>query len=183
MNACRVPRSMFETVIATLQDEFYGSFDVEQITRATVRMAMALLLGAAIGWDRERRDAEAGLRTHMLVALGAALFVLVPAEMGLGEEARSRVIQGLVSGIGFLGAGAVLKRSSEGHIHGLTTAASIWSTAAVGMATGLGRESTAALATAFILLVLTWLRRLEGRKKDKQPSDEAASMTGPESGH
>lgn len=183
MSAGRVPISMFDTVITTLQAEFSDSLDVEQITRATVRMAVALLLGAVIGWDRERRDAEAGLRTHMLVALGAALFVLVPAEMGLGEEARSRVIQGLVSGIGFLGAGAVLKRTNEGHIHGLTTAASIWSTAAVGMAAGLGRESTAVLATGFILLVLAWLRRLEVRKADEQASEKEAAQAGPKSRH
>lgn len=153
------------------------------MTRATVRMAVALMLGAVIGWDRERRDAEAGLRTHMLVALGAALFVLVPDEMGLGEDARSGVIQGLVSGAGFLGAGAVLKRSSEGLIHGLTTAASIWSTAAVGMAAGLGREGTALLATAFILLVLAWLRRLEVRKANEQASGEAAKKADADATH
>jgi len=166
--------SVVDTIVSTLQAEFHGTLDVEHMTRATVRMAVALLLGAVIGWDRERRDAEAGLRTHMLVALGSALFVLVPAEMGLGEEARSRVIAGLVSGIGFLGAGAVLKRSSEGHIHGLTTAASIWATAAVGMAAGLGREGTALLATGFIMVVLAWLRRLNVRKENKTSEHKAS---------
>jgi putative Mg2+ transporter-C (MgtC) family protein len=95
----------------------------------------------------------------MLVALGSAMFVLVPMEYGMNDEQLSRVVQGLVSGIGFLGAGAVLKDQEEGRIHGLTTAASIWATAAVGLAAGLGLTGTAMLATVFILLVLTWLRR------------------------
>lgn len=151
--------SVLATILATVQAEFGDLADVERITRAAWRMGEALLLGAAIGWDRERRDAEAGLRTHMLVALGAALFVLVPMESGMDSEQLSRVVQGLVSGIGFLGAGAVLKDQDEGRIHGLTTAASIWATAAVGVAAGLGLTGTALLATAFILLVLVWLRR------------------------
>jgi putative Mg2+ transporter-C (MgtC) family protein len=153
-----------DIILATLRAEFSDLLEVEQVTRVTVRMTVALLLGALIGWDRERREADAGLRTHMLVSLGAALFVLVPAESGMGPEELSRVVQGLVSGIGFLGAGAVLKMGSEGRIHGLTTAATIWATAAVGMSAGLGREGTATLATVFILLVLVWLRRMSVRK-------------------
>jgi len=154
-----------DIILATLRAEFSDLIEVEQVTRVTVRMTVALLLGALIGWDRERREADAGLRTHMLVSLGAALFVLVPAESGMGPEELSRVVQGLVSGIGFLGAGAVLKMGSEGRIHGLTTAATIWATAAVGMSAGLGREGTAMLATAFILLVLVWLRRMNVRRE------------------
>lgn len=174
--------AVIDIIVATVQAEFSGLQEVEQMTRATVRMVVALVLGALIGWDREQRDAEAGLRTHMLVALGAALFVLVPAEAGMGSDELSRIIQGLVSGIGFLGAGAVLKRSSVGRIHGLTTAASIWATAAVGMAAGLGREGTALLATAFILLVLAWLRRVEDPKKDERASlHETATKAEPES--
>lgn len=152
--------SALQTILSTLQSEIESFWEIEQTTRVVWRMAMALALGAAIGWDRERRDAEAGLRTHMLVALGAALFVLVPLEAGMNDEQLSRVVQGLVSGIGFLGAGAVLKDSDEGRIHGLTTAATIWATAAVGIAAGLGHTGTAAIATVFILLVLVWLRRL-----------------------
>jgi putative Mg2+ transporter-C (MgtC) family protein len=173
--------AVIDIVMTTVQAEFSGLQQVEELTRATVRMAVALVLGAVIGWDRERRDAEAGLRTHMLVALGAALFVLVPAEAGMGSDELSRVIQGLVSGIGFLGAGAVLKRTSVGRIHGLTTAASIWATAAVGMAAGLGREGTALLATGFILLVLAWLRRVEVPKKDERAGlHETATKAEPE---
>jgi putative Mg2+ transporter-C (MgtC) family protein len=168
--------STLQIILSTLQSEIESFWEIEQTTRVVWRMAMALALGAAIGWDRERRDAEAGLRTHMLVALGAALFVLVPLEAGMDDEQLSRVVQGLVSGIGFLGAGAVLKDSDEGRIHGLTTAATIWATAAVGIAAGLGHTGTAAIATVFMLLVLVWLRRLGksiGRRRNDQEDKPA----------
>ena len=157
-----------DLAIATLHSEVLDAVDVERAVRSAYRMSVALILGAAIGWDRERRDAEAGLRTHMLVSLGAALFVMVPIEAGMVDEQLSRVIQGLVSGIGFLGASAVLKLGVEGRIHGLTTAATIWATAAVGMSAGLGRALTAVLATAFMLMVLILLRRLEVRKSNSR---------------
>lgn len=169
--------SFLDSVLLTLQAEFSDLLDPAQVTRVVLRLLVALALGAAIGWDRERRDADAGLRTHMLVALGAALFVLVPAEAGMEPDELSRVIQGVVSGIGFLGAGAVLKDNDEGRIHGLTTAGSIWATAAVGVAAGLGRESTAILATVCVLIVLSALRRL-GRRIRREGSDDGAD-TGP----
>lgn len=168
--------STLQIILGTLQSEIESFWEIEQTTRVVWRMAMALALGAAIGWDRERRDAEAGLRTHMLVALGAALFVLVPLEAGMDDEQLSRVVQGLVSGIGFLGAGAVLKDSDEGRIHGLTTAATIWATAAVGIAAGLGHTGTAAIATVFMLLVLVWLRRL-GKSISRQRGDQDDKST------
>ena len=149
---------MIDVVLATIRAEFSDLLDAEQFTRVTLRLLVALLLGACVGWDRERRDADAGLRTHMLVALGAALFVVVPVEAGMSPEDLSRVLQGIVSGIGFLGAGAVLKDRSEGRIHGLTTAGSIWATAAIGIAAGMGREATALLSTLLVLVVLGLLR-------------------------
>lgn len=170
--------SALQTIVSTLQSEIESFWELEQTTRVVWRMAMALALGAAIGWDRERRDAEAGLRTHMLVALGAALFVLVPLEAGMDDEQLSRVVQGLVSGIGFLGAGAVLKDNEEGRIHGLTTAATIWATAAVGIAAGLGHTGTAAIATVFMLLVLVWLRRF-GKSINRQRAQDDKPSEGP----
>lgn len=164
--------SVWQTIWLTIQAEFGDFTEVERITRATWRMVEALVLGAAIGWDRERRDAEAGLRTHMLVALGAALFVLIPMESGMDKDQLSRIVQGLVSGIGFLGAGAVLKDQEEGRIHGLTTAASLWATAAIGLAAGMGLTGTAILATVFILIVLVVLRRwgrAVRRRRDADP--------------
>ncbi len=139
--------------------EFSDLPDAEQLTRVLVRIVVALLLGALIGYERELRQSSAGLRTHMLVALGAALFVLVPQQAGVSDGDMSRVLQGVIAGVGFLGAGAVLKRDDSDQIRGLTTAASIWVTAAIGIAVGMGREATAVIGTVAVLMVLAVLRR------------------------
>ncbi len=154
---CGYPALMWSTIVLTIQQEFSDLTDVAQLTRVTVRVLMALALGALIGFNRERQDASAGLRTHMLVALGAALFVLVPQQMGMSQDAISRVLQGLVSGIGFLGAGAVLKLNDQEKVQGLTTAASIWTTAAIGITAGLGLEATAILCTVLAWVILSLL--------------------------
>jgi putative Mg2+ transporter-C (MgtC) family protein len=127
----------------TIQSEFSDLQDVEQFTRATVRLMVAVILGGLLGYEREIAGTSAGLRTHMLVALGAALFVLVPIQAGTSIADMSRVLQGVMAGIGFLGAGAIIKLSQDREIKGLTTAASIWLTAAIGVAAGMGREMTA----------------------------------------
>jgi putative Mg2+ transporter-C (MgtC) family protein len=167
-------------VLETIRSEFADLNDVEQLTRVSTRLVVAVLLGAAIGWEREKRRSAAGLRTHMLVALGAALFVVAPAQLGMEGDALSRVLQGVISGIGFLGAGAVLKLSEQGEIRGLTTAASIWATAAIGIAVGCGREATALLATLIVLAILTVLAQLERRlhhprSPGTQPGGNAAT--------
>jgi putative Mg2+ transporter-C (MgtC) family protein len=147
----------------TIRQEFTDVPDTEQLTRLLLRLGLAMALGAAIGYERESRDSSAGLRTHMLVALGTALFVLVPLQAGMDSEGMSRVIQGLLAGIGFLGAGAVIKQSDSGQVRGLTTAAGIWTTAAIGMTVGLGRETTAIISTVLVLIILSLLLRLERR--------------------
>lgn len=152
---------MWQQVVDTLREEFSDLPDAAQWTRLLLRLGLALLLGAAIGWERERRESTAGLRTHMLVALGTALFVLVPQQAGMSADAVSRVIQGLLAGIGFIGAGAVLKQTESGHVRGLTTAAGIWATAAIGVAVGIGREATAIVSTVLVLIVLGLLLRWE----------------------
>jgi putative Mg2+ transporter-C (MgtC) family protein len=157
---------IWSRVGATLRSEFADLGDVEQLTRVVLRLTFALLLGAMIGWDRERRDSAAGLRTHMLVALGAAVFVLVPQLGGADWDAMSRVVQGVIAGIGFLGAGAVLKLDDEQRIQGLTTAAGIWATAAIGVTVGLGREGTALIITLATLFVLVVLLPLKERARD-----------------
>jgi putative Mg2+ transporter-C (MgtC) family protein len=166
---------VWSQVAATLQSEFSDLPDVEQFTRVTVRLVVAVLLGALIGYERELRRSAAGLRTHMLVALGAALFVIVPAQAGMPPADMSRVLQGVISGIGFLGAGAVLKLSAQGEIRGLTTAASIWATAAIGLAVGMGREATAVLATLIVLVILSVVARLarhdDGRDRTAEDAD------------
>ena len=122
------------------------------------RLILASLLGGVIGFEREWRQRPAGLRTHMLVALGAALFVV--SQYDGTPDAGSRVVQGVAAGIGFLGAGAILK-DQQHSVKGLTTAADIWLTAAIGVAAGLGRGSTALLATVLALVILAVLPRFE----------------------
>ena len=144
-----------------------GLPDADQVAHIVVRLVVAAVLGAVIGFQRERAGKPAGLRTHMLVALGAALFVIAPLEYGMSASDLSRVVQGLATGIGFLGAGAILKLVDDREITGLTTAAGIWLTAAIGVAVGLGRWGSAALGVALTWLILAVLGRLEAWR-DKQ---------------
>jgi putative Mg2+ transporter-C (MgtC) family protein len=152
--------SVFEAVLQTLRSEFSDLPDATQVTRILVRLLMAALLGGVLGYERERHGKAAGVRTHMLVAMGAALFVLVPQQGGMAIADMSRVIQGIVTGVGFLGAGAIIKRGSEEDVQGLTTAAGVWMTAAIGIACGLGRETTALLSTLLALVVLGLVPKL-----------------------
>ena len=147
----------------TLQAEFADIGDARQLTQITVRLLIAALLGGILGFEREQKGKAAGVRTHMLVALGAALFVLVPQMSGSQADAMSRVVQGVIAGIGFLGAGTILKgkEDEEGqHVKGLTTAAGLWMTAAIGVAAGMGRESTAVLSTLLALMVFSVMPRV-----------------------
>jgi len=143
-------------VSETIAAEFSDVPDAAQATRIVVRLGMAALLGGLLGYEREHAGKAAGVRTHMLVAMGAALLVLTAEQAGVQPADNSRVLQGIIAGIGFLGAGTILKGDAESQVRGLTTAAGIWLTAAIGVATGLGRESTALLCTALALIVL-WL--------------------------
>jgi putative Mg2+ transporter-C (MgtC) family protein len=167
---------VWNEVWETVRQEFSAP-DAAELTRLLLRLGLAMLLGAAIGYERESRDSSAGLRTHMLVALGTALFVLVPLEGGMNQDGMSRVIQGLLAGIGFLGAGTVIKQSDSGRIRGLTTAAGIWATAAIGMTVGLGREITAIISTVFVLVILSLMLRLERHITD---DTDAQSDVSPE---
>lgn len=143
--------------MSTLASEFSDVPDVAQITRILTRLLLAALLGGMLGYEREQSGKAAGVRTHMLVAMGSAMFVLVPQQGGMDIADVSRVLQGVVSGIGFLGAGAIIKNRET--VQGLTTAASVWMTAAIGIACGLGRESTAVLSTLLALVVLILIPR------------------------
>jgi putative Mg2+ transporter-C (MgtC) family protein len=149
----------FDEVWSTVREEFTDIGDGAAIVRIVVRLLVAVALGGVIGYERESIGAPAGLRTHMLVSLGAALFVLIPLQAGMRFEDLSRVLQGITAGIGFLGAGAILKQTDRNDVRGLTTAASIWLTAALGVAAGMGREATALLSTVFALVILAILRR------------------------
>jgi putative Mg2+ transporter-C (MgtC) family protein len=133
---------------------------------AAARMVIAAILGAAIGIEREIHEHPAGMRTHLLVSLGSAAFTVVGA-VGFGGSAGattvdpSRVAAQIVTGIGFLGAGAILKYGTS--VRGLTTAASLWTTAAVGMAAGAGEWFLALVATAIVLISLWPLRAVTRR--------------------
>jgi putative Mg2+ transporter-C (MgtC) family protein len=144
-----------------LAADFSDVPDAATVVRVVVRLVLAALLGGVLGYERERRGKTAGMRTHMLIAVGAALFALVPQQMGMSDDSVARVLQGLVAGIGFLGAGPILKREQEGEVRGLTTAAGIWMAAAVGMTAGLGREVTAILATLLALGILALLPHVD----------------------
>ncbi|MBP5968133.1 MULTISPECIES: MgtC/SapB family protein [Pseudomonas] len=171
----------WEEVLDTLQAEFADIGDASQLTRITVRLLMAAILGGILGFEREHKGKAAGVRTHMLVALGAALFVLVPQTSGAEADAMSRVVQGIIAGIGFLGAGTILKNQEgdEGHVKGLTTAAGLWMTAAIGVAAGLGKEATALLSTLLALGIFSVMPRIvrvfekddQNFEKDEQKND------------
>ena len=145
-----------------VEDLFYLP-DGPQMMRVVARVVVAALLGALLGWERERAGKAAGLRTHMLVALGAALFVLFPAEAGMDIADLSRVIQGVATGIGFIGAGTILKRVESEQVEGLTTAASIWLTGAIGMSVGAGQLWLSAVCAFSAWIILYVLARFESR--------------------
>jgi putative Mg2+ transporter-C (MgtC) family protein len=152
----------------TLKSEFSDIPDVSQLTTIVLRLTIAAVLGGILGFEREQQGKAAGVRTHMLVALGSALFVFVPQQMGVSDADLTRVLQGLVAGIGFLGAGSIIKGNGEGQIQGLTTAASVWLTAAIGMAAGMGRESTALLSTLLAFVILTLMPKFVGLFEHQQ---------------
>ena len=119
-----------------------------------LRLLLAAALGAGIGYQRELANKPAGLRTHSLIALGSALFTVVSL-FGFGDGVdTSRVAAGVVTGVGFLGAGVILRGIHGDHIVGLTTAASVWVTAAIGVAAGVGLYLIAVIVAAITVLVL-----------------------------
>jgi putative Mg2+ transporter-C (MgtC) family protein len=138
------------------------------IVDIAVPLATACACGAAIGWDREVRRKSAGLRTHMMVALGAATFTIAALAMvdlaavgGPSHSDPTRILQGIVGGIGFLGAGQIIQ--SRGSVRGMTTAAGLWVVGAVGVACGSRRYALAALTVGFALVILNGVGRLETR--------------------
>jgi putative Mg2+ transporter-C (MgtC) family protein len=123
-----------------------------------LRLLLAAVLGGAIGFQRERAGKPAGLRTHMLICIGAAVFTLVSEfafrAPGAATADPSRVAAGVVTGIGFIGAGAIIFRNTDGYIAGLTTAATIWVVAGIGVAVGSGLYVASVVTTAIVLIVL-----------------------------
>jgi putative Mg2+ transporter-C (MgtC) family protein len=165
--------ALWHEVWHSVQADFADLPGLAAVTQLVLRMLLAALLGGLLGFQRERAGRAAGLRTHMLVALGSAFFVLVPLQAGMPLADLSRVLQGLIAGIGFLIAGTILKQRDEEHIQGLTTAAGLWLTAAVGVAAGLGREASAILATGLAFLILACLPQFGPKAvSQKGPQEE-----------
>jgi putative Mg2+ transporter-C (MgtC) family protein len=145
----------------------------------TGRLVVALLLGGVIGWERELQRMPAGFRTHALVSLGSAIFTVISAYAFTGPGSDpTRIAAQIVSGIGFLGGGAILHYG--GTVRGLTTAASLWSVAAVGMAAGAGLFVVAAISAVLVIIGLEVFQRVERTVKrrfdipprDRKPADE-----------
>ena len=134
--------------------------DAGTTTVMAVRLLTATVLGGMLGLERERKGRAAGLRTHILVSIGSALFVMAPLLSGIAPGDVTRVMQGIVSGIGFLGAGAIIKLERGERIEGLTTAAGIWMVSAVGMAAGMGMEVMALVTTLIALAVVNTIPRI-----------------------
>jgi putative Mg2+ transporter-C (MgtC) family protein len=156
--------------MSLLLEELTGGFpDGAELARILIRLAAALALGAVLGLQRESVGAAAGLRTHMLVTLAAAVFVLAPQTVGMSAEQVSRVIQGVATGIGFIGGGAVLKLAADREILGLTTAATIWLATAVGIAVGMGRLGLAAIVVGASWVILALFARFTRRAEPHQP--------------
>jgi putative Mg2+ transporter-C (MgtC) family protein len=166
--------SLGDEIWATILSEFSDVPDVSTTVRITLRLSLAALLGGILGYERERKGRSAGVRTHMLVAVGAALFVIGPLQRGMPIEDMSRVLQGIVQGIGFLGAGAIMVRATKHQVEGLTTAANIWATAGIGVIAGLGLEATAVLSAAVVLIILAAVPVVlpKDLKRDPGPNDQ-----------
>lgn len=157
-----------------------GFADGEQLIRVLVRLFVAVVLGSIIGFKRERDGKAAGLRTHIIVSLGSALFVLSLIETGATAGEVTRVVQGIATGIGFVGAGCIVKPRSIGPddtVRGLTTAADIWLTAAVGVAAGLGNPAIGVVGMTLTMITLNVFRRKDAPRRAAATQDPPAEET------
>ncbi len=124
-------------------------------------LATSFLCGAVVGFEREKERKAAGLRTHILICVGSALFTVISTSPALGGREPARIAAQIVAGVGFLGAGSILR--DHHHISGLTTAATIWATSGIGLAVGAGYASAGLLLSVCVFVTLAWVRRLEIR--------------------
>jgi putative Mg2+ transporter-C (MgtC) family protein len=156
-------------------DAVWSELGIGDISSATIiplvlRLSAAAFLAGLIGWERERGGHNAGLRTHIIVGLGAALFTIVPLLYpGTDRPDLANIVKGLAAGIGFIGGGTILKDVERQSVEGLTTAAAVWLTAAVGLAAAAGMYLAASLATLVALIVLRPLRAVEAENDDRRP--------------
>lgn len=142
-------------------DAFLNQPEVKEFGTDCLRLFIAVLLGGLLGIERQLHGRWAGIRTHMMVSLGAAIFTIAALTTAPNNSNEvTRVIQGIAAGIGFLGGGTIVKLSTEVEVKGLTTASSIWMAAAVGTVAGLGEYALAAASGLMALVVLALLRPL-----------------------
>jgi putative Mg2+ transporter-C (MgtC) family protein len=146
----------------------FGIADRRQLVILVFRLLMAALMGAAIGYERERAGKAAGLRTHILVTSATAVFVLACAGAGFASDPLSRIIQGIATGIGFVGTATIIKEKSEDTIQGVTTAAGIYMAAGIGVAVGLGEIGLALISTALCLIILRVTLLFEARPEKSE---------------
>ncbi len=146
-----------------------GLTNHDHLLRVFFRLFAAILLGGLIGLQRVSPGKPAGVRTHTLVCLGTAALLLSCSAAAFSPEGVSRVVQGIVTGIGFIGAGSILKSSEEHLVHGLTVSVRLWTTAAIGIAIGLGEVGIALITALLTILVFAVLAALE-RRNEKRPA-------------
>ena len=154
---------MFESLLADLTN----SFSKVPVTVAAARLLMAAFLAGVVGYERERRDKPAGLRTHIMVAIAACLFIIIGQELGSlefgeGDQMRFdplRLIEAVTAGVAFLAAGIIF--TSNGEVRNITTGASLWLAGAVGLGCGAGQIPLAAMASVMVVVVLMLLREVE----------------------
>ena len=163
------------SVTAEISQALAKEFSVPDAGTTTIilaRLVTAAILGGILGMERERKGRAAGLKTHILVSIGSALFVMAPLLSGIDPGDVTRVMQGIVSGIGFLGAGAIIKLERDERIEGLTTAAGIWMVSAVGMAAGMGMEIMALATTLIALAVVAVIPKVLGGDKPQDKHED-----------
>ena len=143
-------------------------WSIDEWLNLVLKLSLSLLVGALIGLNRQSEKKPAGLRTHMLVTLGATIFVMVSLQSSQGKvspDALSRVIQGITAGVGFLGAGEILRQSdiekNQVKVRGLTSAAAIWVSSALGVAIGAGLYPLALVSVLMTWITLSLIKKLE----------------------
>lgn len=158
MSTVRSPR---ETGQRIMLSDFAEFGDWEMLLRMSLRMGVAVILGGILGRQRESAGKDAGMRTYMMVALAGAFVVAAARHEEFDSADMSRVVAGLLTGIGFLGAGSILKLGGQHEVHGLTTAAGLWLTTGIGIAAGLGHLGFATVATVLAFAILALLSHFD----------------------
>jgi len=161
----------WDLIISTTANEFIDITNIADNVQITVRLMLAILLGGILGYEREQQGKAAGLRTHILVCSATTMLVLAAGPTEVLEDPISRVVQGILAGVGFLCAGSIIKNNVDNDVQGLTTAASVWFTAAIGVVVGLGQPVLSILSALLAVIVLHLMPLIFERNKDRDPHE------------